>query len=143
MALSSNPGSRRKCRSAVMATTVRLISMTTSIGSHLGSLGKCGQDPGKPRDYLAGQRLVVDIALQRPCPQDLARTTQPLRGQFKEPLAQGPIELKPTNGDVETFLKIVLDFRIQLKALDREVLLERLHPGAEPFRLGMLLFTKD
>jgi hypothetical protein len=58
-------------------------AMTTSIGSHLGSFGKGRQNLGKTRDYLAGQRLVVDIALQRPRPQDLASTTAPLRGQCK------------------------------------------------------------
>ena len=47
----------------------------SSIGSQLGSFGKRRQNLAKTRDYLAGQRLVVDIALQRPRPQDLASTT--------------------------------------------------------------------
>jgi hypothetical protein len=76
-ALSSSPGSRTKWRSPVIATTVRLILTTASIGSHLGSFGKSRQDLGKTCDYLVGQHLVVDIALQRPCPQDLARITPP------------------------------------------------------------------
>jgi hypothetical protein len=44
--------------------------MTTCIGSHLGSFGKGRQDLGKALDYLAGQRLVVDVAHKRACSKD-------------------------------------------------------------------------
>ena len=39
-----------------------MISTAASIGSHCGSLGKFGQDLGKPRNDLLGQGRVVDLA---------------------------------------------------------------------------------
>ena len=65
-ALSGNPWSRRRCGSPVIATTTRLISTTASINSHLGSFGKGSQYLWKLLDYLAGQHLMVDLALDRP-----------------------------------------------------------------------------
>jgi len=49
-----------------------MISMTASIGKHLGSFGKTRQDLGKALDYLAGQRLVVYVAYKRTSSKDLA-----------------------------------------------------------------------
>jgi len=71
-ALSSKPRSRRWCGSPVASASSRLCSITTSIGSQLGSLGKGGSNLGEPSHKLAAQRLVVDLAFDRPGVQNLA-----------------------------------------------------------------------
>jgi hypothetical protein len=82
-ALSSNPRSRRRCGSPVIATTARSISTTASIDSHLGSFGKGGQYLWKPLDDLLGQHLVVDFAFNRAGTQNhIGRP--PLRRQLEQ-----------------------------------------------------------
>ena len=74
MALSNNPRSLRKCRSPVNATAVRLISTTTSKGSHLGSLGKGSQNPGKTRYNLSREPFMINITFDRARAQNLLGT---------------------------------------------------------------------
>jgi len=85
---SSNPRSRRRCGSPVIATTARLIWTTASIDSHLGSFGKDGQDLWKPLYDLADQRLVVDLAFDRPGTQNPAIVCVACGGQFEQPAVQ-------------------------------------------------------
>lgn len=86
-ALSSNPWSRRRCGSPVIATSARLISTTASIDSHLGSFGKSGQNLGEPCDYFAAQHLVIDVTLNRTGTQNYIGRA-PLRRQLEQLFAR-------------------------------------------------------
>jgi len=105
MALSSNPVSRRKCRSPVLVTTVRLISTTTSVGSHLGSFGKRCQNFWETRYNLAGQRLVVEITLDGAGTHYLADGCCPRRVETDQLIAHILVTRDITHRDIDSFLK--------------------------------------
>jgi hypothetical protein len=110
-------------------TTVRLISMTTSIGSQLGSFGKGRQDLGETRDDLAGQLFVIDITFDRPRPQNLGGTAPAPGGQFEQPSARVVIDRKPSCRDVNEFLNVLSS----LLARHHERVFQSLDPRVEPF----------
>jgi hypothetical protein len=109
-------------------TTVRLISLTTSIGSQLGSFGKGRQDLGETRDDLAGQLFVIDITFDRPCPQNLDGIAPAPGGQFEQPSARVVIDRKPSYRDVHEFLNVLSS----LLARHHERVFQGLDPRVEP-----------
>ena len=87
-ALSSNPRSRMRCGSPVIAMTARLISTTASTDSHLGSFSKGRQYLWKPLDDLAGQRLVIAFAFDRTGTQNPTIVCVACGSQFEQPAVQ-------------------------------------------------------
>jgi len=86
--------------------------MTTSVGSHLGSLGKGSQDLGETRDNPAGQRLVIDLAEYRSGAGYVAGGCPPFRAEPDQLIAQVLITRDVAHCDVDSFLKELMSLGV-------------------------------